>query len=133
MSARPAPRRSSLAGDTPTAPAKAPPPSPPPPSPLPPSQAPAPPVAAATPAPEPALARKYRHKVSFYQAEADTDRVRAAILHTQALVGRARTLSQFIDSAVMAEVARLEAQYNDGQPWPPVSARELPQGRPMGD
>jgi hypothetical protein len=44
-----------------------------------------------------------------------------------------RTLSQFIHKTVMAEVERLERKYNDGQPFPAVGARELPQGRPMGE
>lgn len=75
--------------------------------------------------------RKYPAKVSFYQDPADTDRVRGAILHTMTTEGP-RSLSQFIHQAVMAEVARLEHKYNDGQPFPSVGARELPQGRPMG-
>ena len=33
----------------------------------------------------------------------------------------------------LAEVERLEAKYNNGQPFPAVGARELPQGRPMGE
>ncbi len=47
--------------------------------------------------------------------------------------GRSRTLSlsQFIHQAVMAEVQRLERKHNNGQPFPSVGARELPQGRPM--
>ena len=44
-----------------------------------------------------------------------------------------RSLSQFINQAVMAEVERLERKYNNGEPFPPVGARELPQGRPMGE
>lgn len=75
---------------------------------------------------------KYRPKVSFYQDPADTDRVRGAILHTMAAEGP-RSLSQFIDRAVMAEVVRLEKKHNGGKPFPPVGARELPQGRPMGE
>lgn len=75
--------------------------------------------------------RKYPAKVSFYQDPADTDRVRGAILHTMTTEGP-RSLSQFIHQAVMAEVERLEHKYNDGQPFPSVGARELPQGRPMG-
>ena len=55
-----------------------------------------------------------------------------AILHTMTTEG-ARTLSQFINDAVMAEVERLEAKYNGGKPFPSVGARELPQGRPMGE
>lgn len=93
---------------------------------------PAPVEPATAPASEPVgERRKYRHKVSFYQDEEDTARVRAAILHTNHLEGP-RSLSQFIHHAVMAEVRRLEERYNDGEPWPGVAARELPQGRPMG-
>jgi hypothetical protein len=76
--------------------------------------------------------RKYPAKVSFYQERADTDRIRGAILHTMATEG-SRSLSQFINQAVMAEVERLERKYNGGQPFPAVGARELPQGRPMGE
>lgn len=75
---------------------------------------------------------KYPPKVSFYQDPADTSRVRGAILHTMTTEG-SRSLSQFIHHAVMTEVERLEAKYNAGQPFPPVAARELPQGRPMGE
>ena len=133
MSARPAPRRSSLAGATPVAPPIATPPA------LlavePEASNPTPAVvdqpAVATPAasrPRP----KYPPKVSFYQAAEDTARVRGAILHTMATEGP-RSLSQFIHEAVMAEVSRLEVKYNDGRPFPPVEARVLPQGRPMQD
>ena len=73
---------------------------------------------------------KYAPKVSFYQDRKDTDRVRGAILHTMVSEGP-RSLSQFIHQAVMAEVERLEKKYNNGEPFPPVGARELPQGRPM--
>lgn len=73
---------------------------------------------------------KYPPKVSFYQDPDDTDRVRGAILHTMAAEGP-RSLSQFINKAVMTEVERLERKYNNGQPFPAVGA-ELPQGRPMG-
>ena len=144
MSARPAPRRSSLAGATPVAPPIATPPA------LlavePEASNPTPAVvdqpAVATPAvvDQPAVATpaasrprpKYPPKVSFYQAAEDTARVRGAILHTMATEGP-RSLSQFIHEAVMAEVSRLEVKYNDGRPFPPVEARVLPQGRPMQD
>lgn len=71
--------------------------------------------------------RKWRHKVSFYQDPADTDRVRGAILYTMTSEGN-RNLSQFVGDAVMAKVEELEAKYNHGRPFPPVKARELPQG-----
>lgn len=128
MSNRPAPRKSSLAGSSPVAP------------PAQPATAPAAPVVeaaqqptVASEAPPAARAKpKYPPKVSFYQDPEDTARVRGAILHTMTTEG-ARNLSQFIHQAVMAEVERLEAKYNGGQPFPPVEARGLPQGRPMGE
>lgn len=75
---------------------------------------------------------KYPPKVSFYQDRDKTDRIRGAILHTMTSEG-VRSLSQFLDAAAMKEVERLEAKYNGGKPFPPVGARELPQGRPMGE
>lgn len=70
--------------------------------------------------------------MSFYQDPQDTARVRGAILHTQVTEG-SRSLSQFIHQAVMAEVTRLERKHNGGKPFPRIAARELPQGRPMGE
>ena len=141
MSARPERRRSSLSGTSPIAPPPAAtepaPASPPAPEPAPPAAAPA---AASTP---PAGAEdvptgagkprsKYPPKVSFYQEREDTDRIRGAIMHTIPYEGTS-TLSQFLSGAAMKEVERLEAKYNDGKPFPKVGARELPQGRPMGE
>lgn len=131
MSARPAPRRSSLAGSSPIAPPAAPEPAA--------EQrtraaaAPAPAAQTdAAPAEKPAPAKpKYPPKTSFYQDTEDADRMRAAIFYTLTTEGK-RTLSEFINDAVKTEVERLERKYNDGKPFPPVKARELPQGRPMG-
>lgn len=119
---RPAPRKSSLAGSSPVTP----------PATAPAEPAPSPAVgthATAAPAAEPPAAgkKKYAHKVSFYQDSEDTARVRGAILYTMTTEGN-RNLSQFVNRAVMAEVERLEAKYNGGQPFPPVGAREMPQG-----
>lgn len=75
---------------------------------------------------------KYPPKVSFYQDREDTDRVRGALLHTMASEGP-RTLSQFINDAVLKEVTRLEKKYNAGEPFPKLGAGKLPQGRPMSD
>lgn len=58
--------------------------------------------------------------------------MRGTLLHTQIPEG-SRSLSAFINEAVMEEVERLEAKYNDGKPFAAVGARELPQGRPMGE
>lgn len=140
---RPAPRRSSLTGSspiTPPAPAAA--------------EVPAPPLEDAEPTSQPAApprgrksgqgetvtpsgvvvqqGKKFPHKVSFYQDAEDTARVRGAILHTQVSEGT-RSLSQFISQAVMDKVEELEAKYNNGEPFPPIGARQLPQGRPMGE
>ncbi len=132
MSARPERKRSTLSGRNPIAPAAETPQEPP-------AAAPAP-AAPATPAegvtePQAAAPKKrskYPPKVSFYQEQEDTDRIRGAIMHTIPYEG-VRSLSQFLSGAAMKEVERLERQYNGGKPFPPVGARELPQGRPMGE
>lgn len=111
---RPEPRKSSLAGSSPVTP------------PTPAAAPAAPSPSSATSAKKPP-AGKYPAKVSFYQDPEDTDRVRGAILYTMTTEGN-RNLSQFVQKAVMAEVERLEAKYNNGEPFPPVGARELPQG-----
>jgi hypothetical protein len=125
---RPAPRRSSLAGSSPVTPPAAQ---------VEPAPAPTDDTAtAAVPAaraPHPATGKpvagkKYPHKVSFYQDPDDTDRVRGAILYTMTTPEGNRNLSQFVNRAVMAEVERLEAKYNGGQPFPSIGAREMPQG-----
>lgn len=104
------------------------------------------PVNPAAPAPAPTPAReertpaqetassgkKYPPKVTFYQPQDDTARMRGAFRHTDREEGD-RSLSDFIHKAVMAEVERLERKYNGGEPFPAVGARELPQGRPMGE
>jgi len=118
--ARPEPRKSSLAGSTPSRPDET---------------TPAPPVllrtaSAAEPSERPR--KKFPHKVSFYEDVEDTARVRAALLHTQVAEG-SRSMSEFIHRAVLAEVVRLEGLYNHGEPWPGVGARVLPQGRPLGE
>lgn len=130
MSSRPSPRKSSLSGSSPVAPPPAETPETKP-TPAAARAAAAKPVAAPVTrkAEEPSTSgkKKWRHKVSFYQDPADTDRVRGAILHTMVQEGN-RNLSQFVNDAVMAKVEELEAKYNHGEPFPAVGARELPQG-----
>lgn len=124
MNARPAPRKSSLAGSSPVAPAPAT----------------APRVAKQTSAPEtaaprasaPAAKPKHAPKVSFYQDPSESQRMRGAIRVAMAHEG-SRGLSDFIRTAVMREVERLEQRFNDGKPFEPAAAGELPQGRPMGE
>ena len=114
---RPSPRKSSLSGSSPVAP---------PPAETPETKpTPAAPVTRKAEEPSTSGKKKWRHKVSFYQDPADTDRVRGAILHTMVQEGN-RTLSQFVNDAVMAKVEELEAKYNHGEPFPAVGARELP-------
>lgn len=132
--ARPVHRKSSLQGSNPVAPS------------VPPTTEQAPPALVAAPrltaansatsTTAPALPvgegrKKPKPKVSFYQDPEDTARMRGALKHTQVAEG-SRSLSDFIDRAVMAEVERLEARYNNGEPFESVAARELPQGRPLG-
>ncbi|WP_193073076.1 MULTISPECIES: ParB family protein [Brevibacterium] len=74
--------------------------------------------------------KTYPHKVSFYQRREDTARVRGAVLATRLDEGH-RSMSEFINAAVLAEVERLEAKYNDGEPFPPVDANRGHAGRPM--
>lgn len=138
MSNRPTPRKSSLAGSSPVTPPQAAAPAPEPADvrpPQPQAAGPAKQPRATAPATDKAPTKtkpKYPPKVSFYQDPEDTARVRGAILHTMTTEG-ARNLSQFINQVVMAEVERLEAKYNGGEPFPAVGAREMPQGRPMGE
>lgn len=114
---RPSPRKSSLSGSSPLTPPRAER-----------NETGLPPSADhETEQPSTSGGRRWRHKVSFYQDPADTDRVRGAILYTMTTEG-SRNLSQFVNDAVMAKVEELEARYNDGKPFPPVGARELPQG-----
>lgn len=121
---RPTPRKSSLTGSSPVTP---------PTSEIPEKQTATAPAAPATPThrtEEPTTRtgkKQWRHKVSFYQDPADTDRVRGAILYTMTTEGN-RNLSQFVNDAVMARVVELENKYNHGEPFPAVGARQLPQG-----
>lgn len=124
---RPVPRKSSLTGSSPVAPPAAAEP------------AAAAPIEEAEPATRAAVrpvtkkaGTKYPPKVTFYQDPEDTSRTRGALLHTQISEG-SRSLSAFINQAVMAEVERLEAKYNGGKPFPAVGSREMPQGRPIGE
>lgn len=78
-------------------------------------------------------ARKYRHKVTFYQDQKDTARVRGALRARMPDPDAPTTLSEFIHRAVMAEVQRLETEHNDGNPFPAVDAGIMARGRPVGE
>nr|WP_015061702.1 hypothetical protein [Arthrobacter sp. 31.31]AFK88709.1 Yag1E [Arthrobacter sp. 31.31] len=96
-----------------------------------PAAAPAPVEPAAKPAKTDPPAKAGPKKTSFYQLEEDADRMRAAYLNTQ-LHTRYRSLSEFINAAIDEKVGALEQAYNGGQAWPPLAAREIPQGKPLG-
>ncbi|MGJ9414415.1 hypothetical protein ACHAAC_17075 [Aeromicrobium sp. CF4.19] len=128
---RPPPRKSSLSGANPIAPA----PTPPPPQ----QEKPAPKATPTTaraqePATEQAAEGRKKHppKVSFYSDPDDTARMRGAFRATLAHEGWT-SLSHFLSSAVMTEVERLEKKHNGGQPFTPVDPGGIPQGRPMGE
>lgn len=74
--------------------------------------------------------KTYPPKVSFYQSREDTARMRGAILATRAEEGY-RSMSDFLHAAAMAEVERLEAKYNSGEPFPPIEADRGHAGRPL--
>ena len=119
---QPARRKSSLSGTSPVAPA----------------QPAAGPVVVDTPAApveqpaRPRRASQSKHKLSIYQDPEDTARLRAAYRHTLA-ASTDRSFSDFINRVLMAEVERLEAQHNAGQPFQGVGAGEIPTGRPVGE
>ena len=69
--------------------------------------------------------KAYPPKVWFYQDREDTARLRAAYRHTLANTSD-RSLNDFIQRVVVAEVERLENQYNGGRPFPSVSRRRPP-------
>lgn len=87
-------------------------------------------TAQADPAPKQSKpAKPKREKISYYQDSDDAYRIRAAHVNTIARTGY-RSLSDFIASAVMKECARLEAAYNDGEPF--VTGGDLvKRGRPQ--
>ena len=91
------------------------------------------PTASEAPAPAAASSgKKYPPKVTFYQPQDDTARMRGAFRHTDREEGD-RSLSDFIHKAVMAEVERREKKYNSGKPFPDLEAGSIPRGRPMGE
>lgn len=121
---RPAPRKSTLAGKTPVTDRQD----------APTEQAPAVEQPAPAPAEEPAApeAARKRKKVSFEQHPDDTARMRGAVRHTMVQEPH-RSMTDFINRAIMAEVERLEKKYNGGEPFEPVQTGVLAPGRRMGE
>ncbi len=74
---------------------------------------------------------QYPHKTSFYQQEDDAKRMRAVFLNTRLETGF-NSLSDFINAAVDEKILELEKVHNEGWPWQPLGARQIPQGKPAG-
>lgn len=86
--------------------------------------------AAVVPAPEPE-ARSRRAQVTFYMDSAARDRARAAYRATSGVEGD-ESWSDFIEVAVLNEVARRERLHNEGQRYE-GSSRRLKPGRKITD
>lgn len=105
-----------------------------------PQEAPAAPAAApkAATAPQSAAesvkrtAKEKPKKLTIYQEPEDTDRMRGAMVGTIQHEGF-KTLSKFVQEAIMEKVERLEQRYNGGEPFPAVGPGVIPAGRPMGE
>lgn len=70
-------------------------------------------------------------KVGFFMPAEEADRARAALVNTFAPNQEGpRTFSDLIRRGLLAEVERLERQYNNGKQWPPVQPGQVPTGRP---
>lgn len=87
-----------------------------------------------TPATQPSAGepeRKWRNKLYVHQDRDLTDRLRGAIVYTIPHEGP-RSVSDVVNALIVRELDSLEAQYNDGKPFPPVGPKGVPQGRPLG-
>ncbi|MGO1408645.1 MAG: ParB family protein [Brachybacterium sp.] len=70
-------------------------------------------------------------KVGFFMPAEEADRARAALVNTFAPNQEGpRTFSDLIRRGLLAEVERLERQYNNGKQWAPVQPGQVPTGRP---
>ena len=96
-----------------------------------PTKAPEPQQQGAAPRQQKAATAAKHQKVGFYQHPDDAARMRAAFRQTNGKEGD-RSLSDFIQKAIMAEVERREQLYNNGQPFEAVLPGEGPIGRPEG-
>ena len=88
------------------------------------------PVEAAPQQPEAESKKDAPKKASFFQSKEAGDRMRSTYNSTRPMT-RYRTLSEFICAAVEKECARLEAQYNNGEPYD-SDPDDVPRGRPVG-
>lgn len=97
---------------------------------------PAPVVAApAAPVPAPVVAQRppapERKAVTFPMSVDLKKRIETAVLRTQGHPGGYASFTAFMDGAATRELARLEAEYNGGEPFEPNPGR-FRAGRPIG-
>lgn len=106
MSRPPAPRKSLLSGSNSTAPADTP---------------------TTTPMPPPAAEPEKRVQATMYAAESLMARFRGAVLHAGEAEGYA-SLNDLMFKSTLLEVERMEAKYNNGEPFPAVGTGALKLG-----
>lgn len=82
----------------------------------------APPVRTAAPPPAAEMAR-----LSIRIDAEMLAQIRSAWWNTAAVSGT-RTMSAWVIAALEAQLRAYEAEYNDGSPFPPVDAGEIPRG-----
>lgn len=111
MSARPARKKSALSAGP--AAVIAPPPTPPA----------APPVRTAAPTPPAVETARLSIRIDAELLA----QIRSAWWNTAAVSGT-RTMSAWVIAALEAQLRAFEAEYNDGNPFPPVDAGEIPRG-----
>lgn len=72
-----------------------------------------------------------KQKVTFMIDRADAQQARSTYLHLPYSV-RPGSWSDFIAEAIMERVRVLESEHNEGKPFEPIDAGQLPRGRPVG-
>lgn len=84
----------------------------------------APPARAAAPTPPPAAKMA---RLSIRIDEELLGQIRAAWWHTAAATGTC-SMSAWVIAALEVQLHAFEVEYNDGHPFPPVAAGEIPRG-----
>lgn len=116
MASRPAPRKSTLTRTHPAAPAAE-------------AQQPV----TTTPTAQdrrPAKASAERARMSFHLDAELAGQARAVLVNIPTAQHGYRNISDLLVDALTQRVRQLQAEYNDGQAWPPAHAGDVPSGRP---
>lgn len=71
-----------------------------------------------------------RQKITAYVPADTAAQARAAIRHVPVAVHGYRNVSELVADALARLVQDLQDKHNDGQPWPPAEAGDVPRGRP---